>query len=252
VDPVEIWSPFIVAARANLARARFPDDISPEWVKRQLESMRCSPNYPDLVAHNVVLSRELCIAGCLFYELFTTSIQYSAAACEVALKERFLDFVTIPCKLIRKRVDAIEERTWEKRPFVYELVEATEQGWRLEKPFTDFKPKLGYLIRWAAEHGVISPQQSQWFDHRRRMRNIVAHGHNMIVAPSFALGTLRQTIMTLNSMFPDPDTSAHDERMRQEREKQDQEWWRELEGMLRSSPTVEDSDTVDDDGNEEA
>lgn len=74
-----------------------------------------------------------------------------------------------------------------RRPFVYELVEATEQGWRLEKPFTDFKPKLGYLIRWAAERGVISPQQSEWFEHRRRMRNTIAHGHNMIVAPSFAL-----------------------------------------------------------------
>lgn len=59
--------------------------------------------------------------------------------------------------------------------------------------------------------------------------------------------------MTLNSMFPDADTSAHDERMRLEREGLDQEWWRELEGMTRSSPADADADsnTVDDDGSEE-
>jgi hypothetical protein len=236
VDPFEAWRPFIRAARANLARKRFPDNISPEWVKRQLDSMRCSPNYPDLVAHNVVQSRELCVAGCLFYELFTTSIHYAVAACEVALKERFLDVLPLPCRITLRRPEGLEERTWATRPHMYELVEAVGQGWRLEKPFNQFRPTLGYLMRWAEERDVISPHQSQWFDHHRRMRNAIAHGHNMVVSPSSALGTLRQTIMTLNTMFPDQETTLYDDRMRREREKLDEEWWREFEGMLRSLP----------------
>jgi hypothetical protein len=245
MDSLGDWTRFIATARTNLRQLRVPDDLSPEWVERQLQPMRCSPNYPNLVAHNVLLARELCMVGSLFYELFTTSVHYAAAACEVALKERFLDSLAFPSKLTRKLRGVVEERIWTERPLVYEFVEALQQGWRLEKPHDgDFKPTLGYLIRWAAGSGVISKQQEEWFEHRRHMRNTIAHGHNMIVAPSWALGTLRQTTITLNTMFPDAETSASDERIRREREQQDQEWWREFEGMLRVEPSL--TETEDD------
>jgi hypothetical protein len=240
------WTHFIATARTNLKQLPVPDNISSEWVELQLQSMRCSPNYPNLVAHNVLLARELCMVGSLFYELFTISVHYAAAACEVALKEHFLDSLAYPSKLTRKLRGVIEERTWTERPVVYEFVDALNQGWRLEKQHADFKPTLRYLIRWAADSGVISKLQEQWFEHRRHMRNTIAHGHNVIVAPSWALGTLRQTTITLNTMFPNAETSAYDERMRREREQQDQEWWREFEGMLRSDPAL--TETEDEEG----
>jgi len=56
----------------------------------------------------------------------------------------------------------------------------------------------------------------------------------MVVAPSWALGTLQQSTLTLNELYPDADTRAHDERMRRKREARAEEWWRDIEGMVRS------------------
>src|SRR3954467_9828978 len=98
-DLVKPWDRLIKLARANLSPHLFPDDTQVRSVEEELARMRCSPNYPEVVAHNVALARELCVAGCLFYELFTASIQFSTAACEVALKERFIDQLSFPCRL---------------------------------------------------------------------------------------------------------------------------------------------------------
>jgi hypothetical protein len=40
----------------------------------------------------------------------------------------------------------------------------------------------------------------------------------------------------LNELYSDAETTAHDERMRQEREARADEWWRDIDGMLRTSP----------------
>jgi hypothetical protein len=153
------------------------------------------------------------MAGCLFYELFTTSAQYSAAACEVALKEQFL---------------------------------------RLETPPAKPKATLGSLIGWAIARGIIPAEQAQSLNHWRLMRNTIAHGHYMIVHPSWTLSTLQRVTVVLNVLFPDPDTSAYDEEARRRREEQAQEWWREIEGMVQPWPPSADDeaneDGVDDSG----
>jgi hypothetical protein len=255
MDAFAFWLPFIDAARGNLCKLRFPgdispdrklrfpDNISPDWIKGHLTAMRCSPNYPETVAHSLMLARELCVAGCLFYELFTTSIQYSASACEVALKERFVELLPIPCLLTSSAQGrASEERVWTTRPSVDEFVHAIGQGWRLPAPLAGLRPTLGHLIRWALARDLIPASQTAWFEHRRQMRNTIAHGHNMVVAPSWALGTLRQTTVILNQLFPDAETTAYDDQVRKERETRDHEWWQELEGMLRMEPAAAGTD----------
>src|SRR5207248_2755749 len=92
--------PLIRAARANLTPHLFPE-IALEPIHENLVAMRCSPAYPEAVAHNVMLARQLCVAGCLFYELFTTSVQYSSAACEVAFKQHFVERLPLPCRLTK-------------------------------------------------------------------------------------------------------------------------------------------------------
>jgi hypothetical protein len=94
---------------------------------------------------------------------------------------------------------------------------------------------------------VLFPgDRAGWFQHRVRMRNAIAHGHNMVVAPSWALGTLQQSTLTLNELYPDAETTVHDDRMRREREARAEEWWRDIDDMLRSSaadePSAEDID----------
>ena len=66
MDPIDWWVPHVDTARANLTALRFPEDISPDWIKKNLAEMRCSQNYPVLVAHNLMLARELCVARASF------------------------------------------------------------------------------------------------------------------------------------------------------------------------------------------
>src|SRR3954466_13604118 len=101
MDPITGWLPYLGVARASLTTLRFGNDIAVDWISRHLEEMRCSPNYPETVAHTVMLARELCMVGCIFYELFTTSAQYSASACEAGLKQKFVEVLPIPCVIKR-------------------------------------------------------------------------------------------------------------------------------------------------------
>src|SRR3954466_7394328 len=112
MDPFEYWHPYITVARAHLTDLKFPENISPDWIRRRLEEMRCSPKYPKTVAHTVMLARELCMLGCIAYEVFTTSAQYSAAALESALKDQFAQSLPVPCRLTRKRNGVDEEMVW--------------------------------------------------------------------------------------------------------------------------------------------
>lgn len=248
MDPVDFWSPYIIAARANLSRAKYPDDISPDWIKKNLDAMKCSPNYPDMVAHNIAVARELCVAGCLFYELFTTSIQYSAAASETALKEKFVNLLPIPLAVTRSADGGLEEKVLHERLLMYQLLHLIEQGWKLPPPYSRFRPTLGYLIRWGVNADLVPEGQERWYQHRLRMRNRIAHGQDMVVPPSWALGTLQQTIVTLNKLFPDAETSLYDQELARQRAERDREWTEEVEGMLRSIPTAEAAGDSDDEG----
>jgi hypothetical protein len=183
-----------------------------------------------------MLARELCIAGCLFYELFTTSIQYCASACETALKHKFTEALPLPCRLTKSgRGQPVEEKILVEQPATYQLLSLVSRGWKLPSPYSKFRPSLGYLIPWGLKNGLVTPAQERWFQHRLRMRNTIAHGHDMVVSPSWALGTLQQTTVTLNNLFLDPEISAYDKEVRRKREERDREWSLEVEDMLRSS-----------------
>lgn len=226
------WTSLMAVARANLARSRFPEDTRPDWVEETLSAMRCSPNYPDLVAHNLLIARELCVAGCLFYELFTTSMQFAVSACETALKEKFVSTIPVPFVLDRNRGGGVkEERSWDRPFLAYEFSEMHAQGWRLPAPFRSTGPTLGSLIKWGAKNGLVAPEQFQWFGHRLRLRNTIAHGHNMVVMPGWALALLQETTTMLNQLFPDPETSSYDAAVLQERRARRIAWDRELEEL---------------------
>jgi hypothetical protein len=66
----------VALGRANLCPVQFPD-VPSESVERRLAEYRCSPRYPEVVAHNLMLAREVCVAGSLFYELFTVGRRMS-------------------------------------------------------------------------------------------------------------------------------------------------------------------------------
>jgi hypothetical protein len=190
-----------------------------------------------------MVARELCVAGCLFYELFTTSIQHSASALEAALKERFVALLPIPCRLTKpERGKIIDEKTWTDRPSVDHFVHTISEGWRLPPPVGGFRPSLGYLLRWGRLKGLIPVDQDSWLQHRLRLRNVIAHGHNMVVAPTFALATLQQTTLTLNQLYPHPETFVYDEQVRKEREEKLNQWWLEIADMHRSAGDIPDGD----------
>src|SRR4051812_40228284 len=70
MDSIGDWRRFIATTRARLKQRRVPQDLSPEWIERQLQPIRCSPNYPDLAAHDVLLARELCMVGSLLRAVY--------------------------------------------------------------------------------------------------------------------------------------------------------------------------------------
>src|SRR5690348_9238323 len=90
----------IALARASLTPHQFPA-VGLEAVEGRLAEYRCSPNYPEVVAHNMMLARELCVAGCVFYVLFTVALHYTAVAAESALKVLFLAQLDLPFTMKR-------------------------------------------------------------------------------------------------------------------------------------------------------
>src|SRR5437870_1465109 len=98
---VTVSNKLIALARSNLARTTFPK-VEARSIERQLAEYRCSRNYPDVVAHNLMLARELCVTGCAFYELFTVALHYTAVAAESALRVLFLERLEPPFTMERR------------------------------------------------------------------------------------------------------------------------------------------------------
>src|SRR5207248_6123280 len=127
---------------------------------------------------------------------------WSASALEVALKEKYIDQILFPCKLIRSVNGALENMELTDRSQLYYAITFGDGSWKLAPPFADFRSSLGYLARWAVRQGIIPANRIDWFHHKRSVRNVVAHGHNMIVGPRSSLDTLRQATIMLNQIFP--------------------------------------------------
>src|SRR5712692_10605203 len=110
----------VALGRANLCPCQFPE-IAPEQVERRLAEYKCSSKYPEVVAHNLMLAREVCVAGTFFYELFTVAMHYTAVACECALKELYLDRMPLPFEMRRGRGDNTEKKVFNARPSLFEF-----------------------------------------------------------------------------------------------------------------------------------
>jgi hypothetical protein len=95
------------------------------------------------------------------------------------------------------------------------------------------------LIEWAEREGVLLATEAQAFDHGRRTRNLTAHGHNMVVDWTWAIGTVREVTLVLNRLFPDPETTAYDEENRRRRQEQRGAWDTEYDAMMRTIPVQE-------------
>jgi hypothetical protein len=234
------WESLVALARSNLCPDRFPD-ISPEQVTRRLVEYRCSPKYPEVVAHNLMLARELCVAGTLFYELFTVALHYTAVACECALKEIYVARLPVPFTMRRKRSGISEEKTFHERPSTLEFF---HMGWKLRGKAAAETRNFSSLIEWGKRKGVLLPEEVQEFEHGRHTRNLTAHGHNMVGDWTWAIGAVRGVTLVLNRLFPDPETTAYDEENRRRREEERRAWDAGY-GSVMTTPGEEEEDPLD-------
>ena len=181
--------------RANLVPCLFPD-VPVEHVVGRLEEYKCSANYPEVVAHNLMLAREVCVAGSIFYELFTVAMHYTAVACECALKEIYLDRMPIPFEMRRGKGAAGESKIFTARPSLFEFF---HMGWKPLGPAAEETKNFSTLIAWAKREGVILPKEERIFEHGRHTRNLTAHGHNMVGDWAWGIGAVRETTLVVES-----------------------------------------------------
>lgn len=219
----------IALARANLFKGKFPE-IKLESVEQRLAEYKCSPKYPEDVAHNIMLARELCVAGSVFYELFTVALHYTAVAAETALKALFLERLDLPFTMKRTVNGKAERKVFTERPPLYEF---SHMGWKLVGPLGGKARNLASLISWADETSLITSREVRTFEAGRRTRNLTAHGHNMVGMWNWAFAAVRNTTLIFNRLFPDPETTAYDEGNRRREEERMRAYDLALDQMLR-------------------
>jgi hypothetical protein len=238
---ITISDELIALAAANLARPKFPE-VRQESVLRRLAEYRCSPKYPEVVAHNMMLARELCVAGCICSELFTVALHYTAVAAESALNWLFLERLDRPFTMrrriyesvrrdgrVEKKLVRVEEKVFTERPLLYEFAHA---GWRLVGPLAEKCRNFDSLIRWAEQMSLISEREANIFEAGRKTRNLTAHGHDMVGMWSWGLAALRHTTLIFNRLFPDPEITAYDEENRRREEERMREYDLSVDEML--------------------
>jgi len=177
-----------------------------------------------------MLARELCVAGCLFYELFTVALHYTAVACECALKELYVARLSLPFTMRRQRNGVSEEKIFNERPSTFEFFYV---GWKLAGKSAAETRSFSSLIEWGKREGVILPAEERVFEHGRHTRNLTAHGHNMVGDWTWAIGAVRGVTLVLNRLFPDPETTAYDEENRRRREEERRASDAEYDAMMK-------------------
>ena len=224
--------------RANLAPCQFPD-IPPEPVARNLQEYKCSSKYPEVVAHNLMLAREACVAGSIFYELFTVAMHYTAVACECTLKELYLDRMRLPFEMKRRNGSVTGSKVFTARPTLFEFF---HMGWKPIGVAADETKSFSSLIAWAKRERIILPQEERIFEHGRRSRILTAHGHNMVGKWTWGLAAVRETTLVLNRLFPDAETTAYDEANRRREEERRREWDLEYDRLMSATSDEEECD----------
>lgn len=198
--------PFERLIKGDARHDAYEGRVNTDSIQRELVVMRLSPKLPERATHLLGLSKQLCVAGFFFYDLYSVAIHHAAVAAEVAIRERFIS--TLPDRVTLTKASAT--RTFD-RPLPTDLfVEALRAGWRLPSQEKNFVAGFRQLVRWAETQGIISGEEVGWWNVTNTLRTMYAHGSDSIVPPNTPIGVLRRTVWMLNELFPDADTLAHD------------------------------------------
>lgn len=199
--------------------------VTTDTIQRELVLMRLSPNLPPTVTHLLGLSKQLCVAGFFFYDLYSVAIHHAAVAAEVALRERFVSSLPDPLTVSKGG------KTWTiSRPAGDRLAEILREGWRIPEMEKGFVAGFRQLIRWAEAQRIFIGDDAGWWTATQTLRNLYAHGNDAVVPVNYPLGVLRRTVWMLNGLFPDAETVAFDA---PRRSAADAEVAREQEAMRR-------------------
>lgn len=235
--------PFSELIKGDSRNRRLTTDTLQEY----LGEMRLSPNAPEVVAFQVLLTKRTFLAGWFFYELFTDAVHHAAVSCEAALRERFVASLPLPIILDARRIapdGTRPSRTLDDRPEAATLDEMLRRAWRLR---SDPEMRLDYsnLIAWAEDASVLAADATARLNGLRQWRNSSAHGTIAVMTPGPILGVLQEAIWIINDLFPDAATSAWDAPRRtatreaQEREHQRRRQAFEDERARRDEDTAE-------------
>lgn len=180
--------------------------VTTDSIQRELVLMRLSPKLPPRVVHLMGVSKQLCVAGYFFYDLYSVAVHHAALAAEVAIRERFVASLPDPLTVTKAG------KAWTiTRPAPDRLVEVLRDGWRLPGFDRRFMAGYGQLVRWAESQRIIMKEDDVgWWTATQTIRNMYAHGSDSILPVNYPLGVLRRTVWMINELFPDADTSAYD------------------------------------------
>ncbi len=222
--------PFERLIRGDPRHDVYEGRVTTDTIQRELVLMPLSPKLPPTVTHLLGLSKQLCVAGFFFYDLYSVAVHHAAVAAEVALRERFISSLPDPISLTKGG------KNWTlTRPAADRLVEILREGWRLPGFDKAFIAGFRQLVRWAESQGIFTGDDVGWWTATQTVRNMYAHGNDSILPVNYPLGVLRRTVWMLNELFPDPDTLAFD---RPRRAAADANVAREQEEMRRLRESV--------------
>jgi hypothetical protein len=184
--------------------------VTTDTIQRELVLMKLSPRLPPTVTHLLGLSKQLCVAGFFFYDLYSVAIHHAAVASEVAMRERFVG--SLPDPLI---VSKGGQQWTLGRPSSDRVVEILREGWRLPGQQKNFVAGFRQLVKWAETQRFVTGDDVGWWEATQQLRNMYAHGSDAIVPVNFPISVLRRTVWMVNALFPDPDTVAYDRPLRE-------------------------------------
>jgi hypothetical protein len=217
--------PFDRLIRGDPRNHMYEGRITTDTIQRELVLMRLSPKLPPTVSHLLGLSKQLCVAGVFFYDLYSVAIHHAAVAAEVALRERFVSSLPDPLSLSKGG-----ENWTITRPAGDRLAEILREGWRIPGVEKGFVAGFRQLIRWAESQRIFTGDDAGWWTATQTVRNMYAHGNDAVLPVNYPLAILRRTVWMLNELFPDADTLVFD---RPRRSAADAEVDREQEAIRR-------------------
>jgi hypothetical protein len=206
--------PYDELIRGDPRHDMYEGRITTDWIQQALREMRPSPRIPPPVLHQLSLAKQLCIAGWFLWDLYAVALHYTAVACEVAVRCRFVESLSLPIRLVSRSKKNQEELLLSTRPDPDQLVEHLRSRWRLPGFDDDFRGGFRQLVTWGRSSGAIPEQDLVRWDAAIDLRNSHAHGSETILPVNIPLAILRFSTWMINALYLDPATEAHDAPLR--------------------------------------